>query len=104
MANTEKKNRVLFTILTICSVPALGFLAAGAAYLGFYPVTEPWPAIMLPPSAAILLLIFIETWREKKQKIASPILHILELTAIAVFVMALIWWFRYLIQTGAFHL
>lgn len=104
MSKAEKQNRILFTLLTVFSVPALGFLAAGAAYLGFYPVVEPWPAIMLPPSAAILLLIFGETWREKKQKPASQILHIIEVTTVAVFVMALVWWFRYLIQSGYLHL
>lgn len=107
-ARLEQKRAKYFRILTLLSVPALGFLSAAAAYLGFFQMESSWPLLVLPPSLLVVGLVLFEGvsarfGRENQTWVPLNILNPFYLLTIIGFISASIGWLFYLIKFIEIH-
>jgi len=107
-SDQELLNQKIYRILLFLTIPACGFISAGAAYLGFFQVTLIWPYLMLPPSLGVVILVLIAGTTAEHPLKCSPSLktELNKLVAPAViilFIAAFGWWIYYLATYMELH-
>lgn len=107
-ARLEQKREKYFRILTLLSVPALGFLSAAVAYLGFFKMESSWPVLVLPPSLLVVGLVLFEgisAWfgHENQPRVPLNILNRIYLITISTFILASTGWLYFLINFIEIH-
>ena len=107
-ADLEQKNQKYFRILLLLAVPAIGFLSAAAAYIGFFKLESYWPFLVLPPSVLVVGLLLFEGLspfftQGKQLSISLKMLNRTYLFIIIYFSGACIAWFYYLLKFIEIH-
>jgi hypothetical protein len=104
----ERRNEKYFRILTLLSVPALGFLSAGAAYLGFFKLESSWPFLVLPPSLLVVGLVLFEgvalfPAKENQPWFSLKMANRAYLIVMVYFILASVGWLYYLVKFIEIH-